>query len=483
MRRHAANGASHERVVIIGGGASGVLAAVRFLSALRPPAEVVLIESSHGVGRGVAYSTTNPEHVLNVPAGRMSAFPENPGHFVRWLASREDRPSAHEQTYAPRASYAVYLGEVLDEAERGAAGVRLDRVNDTALGVAVDGDTVRVTLASGKTIDASRVVLALGNLPPHLPLGADLPRDLVVDDPWAAGALESIPSDGDLVIIGTGLTMIDIALALASRHNATIHAISRHGLLPHEHPTARRWWDFAADGGRPGAIPLRQLVRRVRVEVARASDAGATWHDVMDTLRPIGAALWQRLSIDDRRRFLRHVRAFWEVHRHRMAPSVAKTFDRLRAEGRVRIYAGRMIDVSASAGGGLDVAFVPRGGTDSASLHAAVLINATGPASDWRAAGSPLVRSLIDAGVARFDPLGLGLDATPDGILLDIDGKPQPGLLAIGPPLRGVLWETTAVPDIREQARRLPAAETWAEANGGHSVIPSRLTAHAPEKR
>jgi len=446
------------RVVIVGGGASGVLAAVRFLMAPEPPSEVVLVERGEGLGRGVAYSTPNRRHVLNVPAGRMSALPEDPDHFVRWLAAREGGARVHAQTYAARSDYGRYLGELLDEAERSAKGVILRRVADAAVKVELDGPRARVTLAGGETIDASRVVLALGNPPTRWPFGDELPGGQVVVDPWAPGALESIPDEGDVLVIGTGLTMIDVVLALSSRRTGgTIHAISRRGLLPHMHPATRKAWTFAVDGGRAGPIPLRALVRRVRNESTRASAEGATWHDVMDTLRPIGAALWQRLSIDDRRRFLRHVRPYWDIHRHRMAPSVAERFERLRAEGRVEIHAGRIARFSSLDGGAIEVSFAPRGEGAVTRLRVAAVINATGPASDWRASESPLIGSLVEQGLVRFDALRLGLDAEPDGRLIGADGTLRPQFVAIGPPLRGVLWETTAVPDIREQARRLAA--------------------------
>jgi uncharacterized NAD(P)/FAD-binding protein YdhS len=418
--------------VIVGGGASGTLVAARLLAAPRPPSEVVLIEKSAAVGRGVAYSTPHREHVLNVPAGRMSALAEDPEHFMRWLG-------AAPNSYPPRAIYGDYLNALLDEA----GTVR--RIKSDVQRITIEGDRAIVD-----DIDADLVVLAMGHLATRFPIDAEN----VVVDPWAEGALDSLPLDGELFIAGTGLTMVDIVLNLRRRgHQGTIHALSRHGLVARPHPRQRA--TFPVDTGVSETAGIRELVRRVRIAVDKAHDEGKGWEDVMDTLRPIGGQIWQRLSVDDRKRFLRHVRPFWEVHRHRMAPEVANEFERLRDEGYVRIYAGRLLRAKHGV-----IEFTSRHDGSMQTLRVAGAINATGPSSDWRNHAPPLVRSLIADRHARIDSLGLGLDATADGHLLDANGNRQERLVAIGPLLRGVLWETTAIPEIREQARRI--AENYA---------------------
>lgn len=449
-----------ERVVIIGGGASGLLVAVRLLMAPQPPEEIVLIEQRPRLGEGVAYSTRDPRHVLNVPANRMSALPEDPDHFVRWLQSRPESEVGSDQAYATRLAYGKYLNALLAEAEQKAPNVRLRRVQDTAVAADLESIKVRVRLQGGESFVASKVVLALGSPPPRSPfLGVDRSDTRVVVDPWTEGALDCIPPSGDLLVLGTGLTMVDIVLALASRRGTgIIHAVSRHGLLPQAHPERRHARPFSIEESFPGGIALRALVRVVRREVMRAANVGSTWHDVMDTLRPIGGELWAQLSTEDRRRFLRHVRPHWEVHRHRMAPSIAEAFDSLHAQGRVRVSAGRLLAIQAADGGTLHARVHPRGGSDAESLQVVAAINATGPGAGWRPDESPLLASLLEAGAVRADALRLGLDARPDGALIDSSGQPSGRLFAIGPLLRGILWETTAIPEIREQARRLALA-------------------------
>ena len=447
---------SPRRIAIVGNGASGTILAAELLQRASQPLEVLLIGRDELPGRGVAYGTTSDDHLLNVPAGRMSAIADDPGHFLRWLESRAYAPVS-EETYAPRRLYGQYIGDLLDEAERGArSGSSLVPIRADATSLSVERGTIRLVLADGRRIDADRVVLALGHLPHRWPIPVPFAHvaERLVDDPWAPGALDSLPHEGDVLVLGTGLTMIDVVLGLASRgHRGTIHAVSRHGLLPRPHPARRQSWSYDVDGGLGGAIGLRQLLRRLRREAARAEGAGGCWADALDTIRPVVTEVWLRLSMDDRRCFLRHLRPWWDVHRHRMAPEVAERFTSLRDSGFVRIQAGRVGRV-VEGPEGLSISVRRRGETTADTLDVSVLVNATGPSSDFLRDAPPIVRSLVASGLARFDPLGLGLDATPDGVLLDAGGSPRPSL-ALGLPLRGVLWETTSIPDIRIQAHRL----------------------------
>jgi uncharacterized NAD(P)/FAD-binding protein YdhS len=443
---------SRPRFVIVGGGASGTLVAAQLLRQARRPIEVVLAEPGR-IGRGVAYGTPHDEHRLNVPSGRMSALPDEPDHFVRWLQTvREPKDPGG---FASRRVYGAYLQSLLtDAAAAAAAGVRFHRVREDVVAVGPHPGGALVVLRSGRTLEADRVAVAVGNLtgPGPLPVLRDHPR--YVADPWAVGALEPIPPTDPVLVLGTGLTMVDVALVLSARsHAAPIHAVSRHGLLPLSHAAAVP----AVPTFRPPAHAPRLLgwVKWARGQSGSHRD----WRAVIDVLRPVTQEAWDRLGDADRRRFLRHLRPYWDVHRHRMPPPVGEAVADLLRTDRLEVQAARVAEVRPQPSG-FEVDLDPRGGRPSpTTLRVGWIVNATGPETDVNRAQSPLLRQLLRDGLARPDDLRLGLDATPAGALLDSDGRPSSALFTLGPLRRGQLWETTAVPEIRTQAQAL--ATNW----------------------
>lgn len=438
----------------MGGGASGTLLAANLLRQARAPLRILLIEKSGRVGRGLAYSTESPRHLLNVPAGRMSAFPEDAEHFLRW--ARRVEPGTGPGDFVQRRLYGRYLEEVLLESvEAAAPGVEFHAVAGEVVGLAQARGGVRLELASGEHFEARQGVLALGNAP-----SADLP---VPDgglyaspryrrSPWVGGGLRHIPAEDSVLVVGTGLTMVDAVLSLAEQgHQGPLHALSRHGLLPHVHrPCAPLRWERPVEE----ASGLRALLRALRRDVRSAQAQGRDWRDVMDGLRPVTVALWQGLSEPDRRRFLRHLRAFWDVHRHRMAPGVAQTVERLQREGQLHVHAGR-VQAFRLTEAGVEVRYRPRGEREEAGLAIHHVINCTGVDGAMTRASQPLMRALLDAGLSRRDALGMGLSTREDGALVDARGLASERLFALGPLRRGDLWETTAVPELRTQAHAL----------------------------
>lgn len=442
----------------MGGGASGTLLAANLLRQARAPLRILLLEKSGRVGRGLAYSTPSPRHLLNVPAGRMSAFPDDAEHFLRWV--RRGEPATGPGDFVQRRLYGRYLEAVLLEAgEAAAPGVELQTRAGEVTGLVETPTGVCLELAGGERCEARRAVLALGNAP-----SADLP---VPDgglyaspryrrSPWEGGGLGHIPPKDTVLVVGTGLTMVDAVLSLAEQgHQGPLHALSRHGLLPHVHrPCAPLPWErplVEASGEAPG---LRALLRGLRRDVRAAHAQGRDWRDVVDGLRPVTVALWQGLSEPERGRFLRHLRAFWDVHRHRMAPGVARTVERLQREGRLHVHAGR-VRAFLLTEGGVEVRYRPRGEREEAALGVQHVINCTGVDGAMTRASQPLLRALLDAGLARRDALGLGLATRDEGALVDARGRASERLFTLGPLRRGELWETTAVPELRAQAHAL----------------------------
>ncbi|KQR87700.1 FAD/NAD(P)-binding protein [Sphingomonas sp. Leaf343] len=440
-------------VVIVGGGFSGTLLAINLLRFGGPDA--VLVErAGDRIARGVAYSATEPAHLLNVRAAGMSAFPDDAGHFVRWLGTRD---AGSAQTFVPRLLYGEYLRETLDAVR----DARLTLIE----GDVVDVDAGGVTLADGRRVAADSIVLATGNLPPHTPPGVDpalLPSGRYIDDPWRSRPGEGLGAEDVVVLLGTGLTAIDVALQLdASGFAGTVLAMSRRGLKPRRHrdglPPPTGETDL------PG-VPLSGIVRQLRERAAREG-----WRAAVDAMRPITQRLWSASDAATRKRFLRHVRPFWDVHRHRLAPPVADRIDMLVESGRLRFVAGKVASVTAE-GAGVCIQWRPRHGDDVEPLRAARIVNCTGPQGDLTRTDDTLLRTLAARGAIRPDPLRLGIDVDAQSRVIDGEGRAQDALCCIGPMTRGGLWEVVAVPDIRRQAWDLARRLSHAQWVGGEGL-------------
>jgi uncharacterized NAD(P)/FAD-binding protein YdhS len=447
-------------VLIIGAGFSGAITAANLLRrGAGSPLRIVLANRSGAIARGVAYGTRSERHVLNVPAGNMSAFADDPEHFLRYAARRD--PEVRGGTFVPRRMYGDYLMDVLAEAERDAApGARLERVVGEATAIRVHDDGAVVTFDDGSVLRAHRVVLAVGNYAPGEPRLADhaiYSSRRYVRDPWRPGALDAIAPSDRVLLIGTGLTMLDVALDLrTSGVRAPMIAVSRRGLVPQPHrsPSVAPTYEHRPPGIESGEATAAAYLRAVREHVRRVAGSGADWREVVGALRPITAALWQRLSVRERARFLRHVRPYWEVHRHRAAPEPAAAVRRMLDDGEMRVVAGRLLSMTEE-GNGVTVTLRRRGAAAPETMRVERVVNCTGPESDTRTLRDPLVATLREAGLLSPDALGLGVETAADGALLDAAGRPSRTLFHVGPFLKATYWEATAVPELRVHAARL----------------------------
>jgi uncharacterized NAD(P)/FAD-binding protein YdhS len=448
-------GAGRERVAIVGGGAAGSLAAVQLLQ--RPAGgrelEVHLVDSGGRFARGVAYGTDDRRHLLNVPAIRMGALPARPEHFHEWL--RRTGRDLPEAAFVPRGLYGDYLAELLDEAEAAATAhrARLRRCWATVQVIAPAADgALRVELEGAEPLTVDRVVLALG--PPR---GADpievppaLRRSGVwVDDPWATGALDEAAAAAEVLILGTGLTMVDAALSLGDRPGGPrVHAYSRSGRLPRRHRrdlTRVERFPLPADCDELGPI-----VAAVRARVAEVGERGGDWRDVVDSLRPEVPALWRGLRLEEKRRFLAEFHRAWDVHRFRMAPDVADRLEQLCRSHRVSWGGGRVLALEPLAAGGARVTLGTEEGVTT--LEVGRILNCTGSRCDFAAAPPAPLGSLLDAGLVRPEPLGIGLDVAPDGAAVEASGQLSGRVFVIGALRKGVEWEALGITEIREQA-------------------------------
>jgi uncharacterized NAD(P)/FAD-binding protein YdhS len=394
----------------------------------------LLIDGSGRFGRGIAYSTTDPAHLLNVPAERMSAIAGDPDHFARAFAAEGGEPHA----FAQRRFFARYLGGILDQAVTTGC---IEMVEAMAIGAVRVGKGWRVDLDDGSSIESQALALAAGNQDPASLQAFGGVGDHFVRNPWgedARKAVEDLATGGaDALIVGTGLTMVDLVLSLdAAGYRGKTVALSRHGLLPRSHA------DVEAAPVELSDIPtgsVRGLVRWIR---RRSAEVG--WRAAVDSLRPHSHPLWQSLDGDQHRRFLRHARPYWDVHRHRIAPEVGATIARTISEGRLEIVAARIVSARGTDQG-VEVSYRRRyTGADQSGIFG-YAFNCTGPLHSMTRTENPLLRSLLDGGHVQPDHLNIGLA---------VEGTCRAGehLWAMGPLTKGRYWEIIAVPDIREQA-------------------------------
>ncbi len=388
----------------------------------------------------------------------MNANPDQPDGFVRWLAARH--PEFSQDCFVPRLIYGEYLRELLALEMKRQPG-RLTLVQGEAVSLKI-GREARIGLADGREIAADLVVLAVGNLPPHHPAGFHngLSPDLYAADPWIEGATAGLTADDTVLILGTGLTMVDMALRLdAEGFGGKIVALSRRGLLPHRHGEQG---PYAPIGVRPEprASALLRSVRR------RAGSVG--WRNAVDELRQFTQSMWRAADHPTRTRFLRHLRPWWDIHRHRLAPSVADRIAAMMQDGRLTLIAAGT-RLTEPEGERLRVTYKPRGERSDQALAVRRAINCTGPQGNLKAATDPLLQGMTRDGLIRPDRLAIGIDVDAASRTIAADGTSNERLYAIGPMTRGASWEIVAVPDIRQQvwalARRLSNAH-WVGGEG-----------------
>ncbi|MGZ2412951.1 putative NAD(P)/FAD-binding protein YdhS [Sphingomonas sp. F9_3S_D5_B_2] len=419
-------------VAIVGGGFSGTALAAQLA---RRGVASVLIDGSGREGRGVAYSTTDAAHLLNVRAEGMSALAEEPGHF----AERFEAAGGDRKGFAQRRFFGGYLSDILAGA---VASGRVELEHSVAVGAKASDTDWTIALDGGEQVEAEALVLANGNQEPEPLLGFTAAGPRYLNNPWGEAAQAAVAdlarNGGSAMLIGSGLTMIDLALSLdAAGHRGRVVALSRRGQVPRAHA-----------GFEPAPVPFEELPTGLRplLRWLRERAAQVGWRAAVDSLRPHTHSIWQSFDAGEQRRFLRHARAWWDVHRHRIAPEVAQTVASMVAAGRLEILAGNVVSASA-AGDSVEVEYRRRGADRSSRERFDYVFNCTGPLGAIERTRDPLLRSLLDGAAIAPDHLGIGLD---------VDERSRvPGanrLWALGPLTKGKFWEIVAVPDIRIQA-------------------------------
>lgn len=441
-------------VAIVGSGFSAIALAMNLLRVLRPPVSIAIVGDDPGFGRGTAYRTDLRVHRLNVAAARMSVYADEPDDFLGWLGSRYG--SVSPDGYAARTDYGLYLRDRMAAAlrDRGKA-FQVDFIKAKAASCGVPGPpTFGFTLDNGDRLHAANVVLALGVGSADIPVAGgridEQAEQRIIRNPWRLNWLSRVRSADTVLMLGSGLTMIDQVLALFARgHEGKVHVLSRRGLVSHSHATSKL---SAVTPVFPESREISALLASLRAQARKTND----WRSLMDGLRPLTQILWQQLDAEQRLRFLRHALPWWNIHRHRLAPAVHRHFEALRKADTVSVHAGKLGAIRSSPTGVM-VEYRERGTRIEKELLVDWIVNCTGMERSGLAQ-SPLLNSMIELGLIVPDNLGLGVAVDETSRVVGADGIANAGLMAVGQLTAGRFWEITAVPDIRVQARDIACA-------------------------
>ncbi|MBA1381138.1 FAD/NAD(P)-binding protein [Pseudomonas brassicacearum] len=452
-------------VLIIGGGLSGAMLAAQLLR-LPGRREVLIVEPRSELGRGEAYSAVELGHTLNGNAARMSVDPDNADDLTQWLTAFIEAggwPESDQQhvpiseLFPPRGIFGLYAQQRLAEArELGAQhGSTAEHVRGEAVDLRLADGGVVVTLGDGQVLHGRFAVLATGMFPAaRTPQTESSGLNAAALDPWDVAAMRQLDPQSTVLIIGSGLTMVDAVVSLEQAgHRGPIEVFSRHGLLPHVRRQPPAWVDFLAEDH--NLRSPRQLMRALREQCRKAQAQGIDWQAPLDTVRAHIGRLWNQASDVQRRQFVRHVRPWWESHHHRSPPLSGELVARLHGEGRLRIQAASYKGLVSAGEGSVAINIRRRGEAGLEVVAGAALINSSGIEYDWRRVARPLPQQLLARGLVQPGPLALGIAARADGAVLDAQGNPAERLFAMGPPLRGMWWESTAVTDVASQAKAL----------------------------
>ena len=464
-------------ITIVGGGFSGTVAAIKLLATARGPLRIRIIETRTELGRGVAYSTREAAHLMNGPAKLFSLHPDRPEHFAQFLAKfgrvwgwRDPLAPDYANSFAPRWVYGDYVRQELERAQQRAAdGVSLEHVVAAAHDVQRRDGRLHVVLADGRSLPTDHVVLALGVFTGQLdlPIDPELVRNgRYIADPWDLERFEALPRTGRVLLIGSGLTMLDALVTLERRgHRGSYIAVSRRGQFVHPRRDVPALRDFLGEQPLPRTV---LALLHIGKKETPALQGRPDWQSLILAIRPHVPTLWEQANDTERARFLRHLRPIWEVAMHRASPPAASLLERGRSEGWFKSQPGRLQSLEALPDGSIRAHLIRRGANTPETLDFAVAVNCTGAQYSWeRLRDQPLTRNLLQSGLVRPGPLGMGIDADTEAAVISRDGAAAPEISAIGPLLRGSRWESATIVELLRQAvtladrlsARLPATQ------------------------
>ncbi len=436
-------------IAIIGGGFSGVMTAVHLLKERHAELDITIIEPRSELGQGLAYSTPCDNHLLNVTASRMSAFPKQPEHFFNYALSQNKH--ILPDNYVPRKLYGQYMSSVFasELAQRHNSSGNIEHKQAKVVDIEKIGERYRLFLTDNSTLDTDCVVLALGNLAGNKPNwlhGLSMENTKYIHNPWNTEAIAAVASAEKILFVGSGLTAVDKIIELKAKgHKAEMYVVSRHGLLPRIHVEKYQ-------RAEPEELQAASALEALKIIRKRIKDlTSGDWRHVIDSLKSTTQTWWLSLSRHEQKQFVRHLQSYWDVHRHRMAPNIGREIETLLQSGQLKLFAGRIISIS-EANESLSVDIKERGKNRIKNLIVNKIINCTGPQSSLKTIDSPLLTNLCKRDLVCPHDLGTGIAVRADGQVLDKSGQAVEGLFAIGRLQKEELLESVAVPELREQA-------------------------------
>ena len=450
-------------ITIIGGGASGSLLLINMLKYYEQNDVVIKwIEQSGEFGVGTAYSTDKDYQLLNVPANVMGLYHDYANDFFEWLLKKGY--SYNEHDYVPRKIYGDYLKENLFNYLKNNQRIQLELIQAEVIDIdkadnLIDDKKYTLHLQNGKKISSDTVIFAIGNFLPSHPRVANMDyinSERYFRNSWDNETINGIRKTDDVLIIGTGLTMVDKVLDLYHQnHKGKIYSLSRNGYLPFTHyPCSRhqRYPDYTNE--LIASENAKDLFSIIRKHIDIGIKSGIDWRVVVDTIRPSLPAIWDSLSLKEKKQFYRHLGSLWTVVRHRIPVICADIIHLLRDKKQLYILGGRLREINAVEKG-FSVTYTNRETLENKELVVQKIVNCTGPQLNLANIESTLLKNLLQKGFINIDELALGFDALPDGTLLDKNKKLMPEFYTIGNGLKGILFESTAIPEIRLQAYNL----------------------------
>lgn len=450
-------------IAIIGGGFCGSLTLIQLAKQSHIPLNIILINKGNPHSKGIAYSTYNQKHVLNVPAAKMSAFPDDPDNFINWIKSKpEYKKFVNEDlndSFLPRVIYGHYLEELFNETINNLSGnVTVNLIDDEAVDIIPSETKTEIILKNNKSVKADKVVLALGNFLPDNPNIKDnsfYNSNKYFSNPWAKESVQGADKDESILIIGTGLTMVDNVLSLLEQgFTGKIYALSTNGYFPLSHKKRKPYTAILEELHPP--YKMTELYRIFRKHIKYVLSNGITGEAVVDAVRPKTQEIWLSLSYEDKVKFMTHIRHLWGVARHRLPKEIFDQMQDLIKEGRLEIIGGRLRDLKEDDGK-VNVIFKEKKTQQKREINVHRIINCTGPKTDLNKIDNPLIKNLLAKGFITTDEMKLGINALPDGTIIQRDHSISTQLFTLGSLLKGILWESTAVPELRMQAKYLAA--------------------------
>lgn len=434
-------------IAIIGGGISGSLTVLQIIKQSKKPLTIFWFDTQNKFCKGYAYNTFDEGHLLNVRANNMSVFPDEPSHFVNWLGVHHPKYSSKD--FVSRKLFGDYVLHTFESLKDSNPLITLYQIAEEVKSINKPNDFFEIK--THQNYQAQKIILGFGNFLPAHP--RTISKEYISSKNYFQNAFNAqltnqIQLHDHITIIGSGLTMIDMIVSLSHfNYQGKINVISPHAYIPQAHqenplPSVDSFIDSKK------IYSLSEILSLVNKQLKKAKKDNLNLHSVIDSMRPFLQNIWLNFSLDEKKQFLRHLRHKWGVARHRAPSQSMAIFNKLKSSNQLKLIKGRISDI-ISLKSGFDIIYSNQLDKQQ-TLQTQLIINCTGPESDYSQLKSTLIQDLIKNQLISPDSIKYGINAQKDGYISN-------NIYTIGPPLKGILWESVAVPEIRVQAQELGA--------------------------